>query len=139
MYNLFISYQWDSKDLVLKIVNELKENYRQKIWIDENEIIAGKDLHSSIQNGINNSELILAFVTKKYCESASCIQEIKYSNRTNKKILFIILEKLEIKRLPNGMGLFVSEKCCFNVYNQLWTEKTLLKLAQTIISVKNEL
>ena len=139
MNNLFISYQWDSKGLVHHIVNELKEKYGQKIWIDENELIAGTDLHTHIQNGINDSELILAFVTKKYCESLSCIQEIKYSNRTNKKILFVVLEKLEIKKLPNGMGLFLSEKCCFNAYNQQWTGNALGKLVDSIISARNEL
>jgi hypothetical protein len=109
--DLFISYQWDRKHLIHKIVNYLKI-YDFNIWIDTNGVKPGFALHERIQNGVNKSEIIFAFVTMEYCKSQSCQQEIQYAKRIKKKILFVVLEKFNIAELPNGMGVFLSSKCC---------------------------
>ena len=63
--DLFISYQWDRKHLIHKIVNYLKI-YDFNIWIDTNGVKPGFALHERIQNGVNKSEIIFAFVTMEY-------------------------------------------------------------------------
>ena len=141
--DLFISYAWsNTSQLVQSIAKKLESNYDFKVWIDQNEMVSGKTLHENIQNGINNSELMLAFVTRAYCESHNCQLEIQYGNRIKKKILYIILERLgDVSRLPNVMGVLLAENICFNAYgdewnaqniHNEWTERSLDRLVQAI-------
>ena len=136
--DLFISYEWGSKEIVSQIANSLEEIYKYKVWIDRNQIFPGLNLHENIQKGINNSEIILAFVTKRYCESQNCQLEIQYANRIKKKIIYIVLEKLKVDELPNGMGVLLAENLCFNVYSEPWTHRMLDELDNSIISIKNK-
>ena len=65
--SVFISYEWFSAELVHQTVNYLETKYNQKIWIDKIKIKPGENLHKEIQTGINNSEIVVAFVTMAYC------------------------------------------------------------------------
>jgi hypothetical protein len=132
--NLFISYNWGKfKALIYKIANDLEAVYQEKVWIDKNQMIPGVNLHQNIQEGIKNSEMVLAFVTLAYCESNNCKLEIQFANRISKKILYVILEKLEnIAELKNGMGVLLSENLCFNAYERPWSDETTTKLKQAI-------
>ena len=71
--------------------------------------------------------------------SRNCQLEIQYSNRINKRILYIVLEKPEIKKLPNGMGVLLSEYLCFNAYDQEWNDDTTKRLKQAIDNLQNEI
>ena len=66
--SVFISYEWTSKNIVHKIVQDLETKYNQKTWIDLTQIRHGINLHEEIQTGINKSEIIVAFVTLAYCK-----------------------------------------------------------------------
>ena len=141
MSQIFISYEWGRRDLVCEIVNHLKASH--KIWIDKDKMIPGERLHETIQDGINNSEIVLAFVTLAYCKSRNCQLEIQYANRVKKKIVYIVLERLgNVEALPNGMGLLLAENLCFNTYDPEWTKQNMDhyigKLIDAIKNVKND-
>lgn len=134
-WDLFISYEWGMKERVHKICKELKERGFQ-IWIDADEVKHGESIFSNIQNGINNSEIVLAFITLKYCESRSCLQEIRYANGIkNKKILYIALERIDRQKAPNGMGVLLAENYYYSNYCKEWSNDELSKLAETLKAI----
>ena len=136
---IFISYE-RSQDLVKEIAKNLETNH--KIWIDDNNMILGETLHKNIQDGINSSEIVLAFVTMAYCESLNCQLEIQYATRIKKKIIYIVLEKLNVRELPNGMGVLLAQNLCLNAYNPKWTNQNMDhyigKLVEAIQNIKND-
>ena len=85
-----------------------------------------------IQDGINNSDCVVAFVTKEYCESANCQLEVQYAKRIRKMIIFIVLEKLDVANLPNGMGVLLAERFCMNTYDEIWNDQTTERMLQAI-------
>ena len=139
---IFISYVWGKKELVSEISKNLETITNHKIWIDDNNMMPGYILHENIQDGINNSEIVLAFVTMAYCESRNCKLEIQYANRIKKKIIYIVLEKLNVGALPNGMGVLLAEIVCLNAYNPKWTNQNMDhyigKLIEAIQNIKND-
>ena len=144
---IFISYEWRRKEFVYEIAKNLETISKHQIWIDREKILAGNKLHESIQNGINNSETVLAFVTLAYCESDNCQLEIQFANRIkkkqNKKIIYIVLEHFDnVASLPNGMGVLLTDKLCFNAYEPEWTEQNMEhyigKLVEAIQKIKND-
>ena len=139
---IFISYEWGKKDVVNEIAKNLETITNNKIWIDDNNMMPGYILHENIQDGINNSEIVLAFVTMAYCESRNCQLEIQYANRIKKKIIYIVLEKLNVGALPNGMGVLLAEIVCLNAYNPKWTNQNMDhyigKLIEAIQNIKND-
>ena len=138
---IFISYEWGKKEVVNKIAKNLETITNHKIWIDQNNMIPSCILHETIQHEINNSEIVLAFVTLSYCESNNCQLEIQYANRVKKKIIYIVLEKLNIESLPNGMGVLLAERFCLNAYDPKWTNQNMEhyigKLVEAVQNIKN--
>ena len=143
---IFVSYEWGKKEIVNEIAKYL-EKINHKIWIDDNSMKPCDVLHEKIQDGINNSEIVLAFVTLAYCKSLNCQLEIQYANRIkkkqNKKIIYIVIEHFDnVALLPNGMGVLLTEKLCFNAYEPEWTKQNMdhyiEKLIEAIQNIKND-
>jgi hypothetical protein len=137
-WNLFISYEWESKELVHQICDDL-EKAGFTLWIDRHEVIPGQSIYEKIQKGINKSEVVLAFVTLKYCSSRSCQQEILFANSIkDKKVLYIVLEKINRQCAPNGMGLLLTQKCYYGLYNKKWSNEELNNLKKAITEINNQ-
>jgi hypothetical protein len=68
-YDVMISYQWDSKDMCLRI-NESLKAHGYKVWIDEEQMHS--DINDRMAEGVENSRCVLLCVTKKYKESKNC-------------------------------------------------------------------
>ena len=131
--NIFISYHWGRfKAHVQKLAQELETKYGKTVWIDIVEMVPNLNLHQMIQDGINNSDCVVAFVTKEYCESANCQLEVQYAKRIRKMIIFIVLEKLDVANLPNGMGVLLAERFCMNTYDEIWNDQTTERMLQAI-------
>ena len=47
-------------------------------------------------------------------------------------IIFIVLEKLDVANLPNGMGVLLAERFCMNTYDEIWNDKTTKRMLQAI-------
>jgi hypothetical protein len=58
-WNLFISYKWESKELVHQICDDL-EKAGFIVWIDRHEVIPGQSIYVKIKKGINNSEIVMS-------------------------------------------------------------------------------
>jgi hypothetical protein len=126
--DLFISYEWESRELVDKLVNELEMKYGYKAYVNRiNDQTSSNDiLNDCTQNNIDNSEILLAFITKRYFESKTCQLEIEFANRIKKKVLYVVLERL-------ALNLY------YNAYDEEWTEKTSNKLVNAIYNLKNKI
>ncbi len=61
---IFLSHNSEDKHIVKKLANEL-QNQGADIWIDELEILPGEKLIERIGNGINDSALLIAFISSR--------------------------------------------------------------------------
>jgi hypothetical protein len=101
---IMISYNRESRDIILKIKNEL-ENLQIgfKIWIDF-EDIHGSSLES-MAKAIEQSQCVIIGMTENYKQSTNCRAEAEYAFQLNRKIVPLILQK-DFK--PNGWLGWVS-------------------------------
>ena len=122
LYDLFISYQFESKELVDLLSKNLKNNLNYKIYFDTTTTttttsipsqqqtttttsnttttttINNKQQKSNFQNSkkikhLNNSKCIISLVTKKYLESIECLKELNLANQTNKPLILLMLDE----------------------------------------------
>ena len=57
-------------------------------------------------NAIKESRIFVCFITKEYYESHNCNLEIEYANTLKKKMIVLMIERLEIKDL-GGVGFII--------------------------------
>jgi hypothetical protein len=114
----FLSYCHVNKDIVHRVADELiKLNY--KIWIDR-DLIQGNFLFADIQNGIENSHVVICFISKNYCDSQNCLKEITLADTKNKKLLPIMLDNF-FKDEKEGIQFMISRINKFYAYKTLET------------------
>ena len=124
-FDLFLSYKWNaSKSKVYEIHDELKKHF--KIWIYRVNMTGGY-IDSLMQNGINNSSIVICFVTKDYSDfanSANCRKEFNYVVTTRKPIVYVVLEDIrgkpidEVLKMFNTVGLNMAGML-FHRYDQI--------------------
>lgn len=119
-YDVFVSYRWDQhKESVHKLANELERN-NFKIWIDKNEITHGS-ITKAMQEGLNESALVLCCVTSEYVkEGSNSLAEFNYASDTKKKIIYVIFENIkglnqdDIVKKFETVGFRMSDKLRFS-------------------------
>ena len=117
--DVFISYNWGNAELVHKLCDRLEKEENLKLWVDRNKMQPGDDIYSEMEKGIRQSNVIVAFITKKYCESANCQLEIKFANQQKgSKCLYVMLEKGLEKEDLNGIGLLIAANYRINAYKE---------------------
>ncbi|RMZ93632.1 hypothetical protein BpHYR1_018601, partial [Brachionus plicatilis] len=94
--HIMISYNRDSRDLCLKIKQDL-EKIGQNVWIDV-ENIHGSSLEA-MAKAVENSKCVLMCMTEKYKQSTNCRAEAEYAFQLNKPIIPLIMQK---NYKPNG-------------------------------------
>lgn len=114
-FDIFISYNWEVKDKVKLLYNKLTNEYKFKVWIDDNEL-DNNMLYDQLVEGIKKSTLFLCCVTRKYAESVNCIREINFASESKKKMIVLMFEKLAINEL-NSVGFIISPLTRFNCFN----------------------
>ena len=138
---LFASYCHRDQEIVHKIADELtKVNY--KIWIDR-DLIEGNMLLPDIQNGIEISHLIICFISKTYCDSQNCMNEITLAYNQKKKILPIMLDDY-FKVEKKGIKFMISQINSFYAFKQPdtfspWNNNHFEKLKGTIFQLLSEI
>jgi hypothetical protein len=102
---IMISYNWGSKETVLKINSALVQS-KYKVWIDV-EQMAG-NIADKMAEAVEGSDAVLMCISSKYKESANCRQEAEYALECNKPLVILMMEK-DYK--ANGwLGLIVGRK-----------------------------
>lgn len=112
---IFLSYGHDYSDLVLKVKNDL-ENLGYEVWIDVCEIKSGYDWRQTITEGILNSQVVLAFLSKfSLRQGGVCLDELAIAVGCNRNIIrTCLLEKDAIELIPatiNGIQYIDATEC----------------------------
>jgi hypothetical protein len=131
---VFISYQWDSQKEVIEIKKFLDENNITN-WFDRTNLNCKEgDLHPQLSKGIEESEIFIPFITKKYDTSANCRLEFNWARELQKTMIVVMLEKIEIKNLKN-IGIFIAPKLRINYFNDHNPKEILEEIHRVIFSI----
>ena len=87
--HVMISYCWEEKEKARGIANYLQSK-NIPIWIDF-EQMEGNSL-DKMAEAVEESSVILIFLSSKYKESQACRTEAEYANRLRKEIIYIMAE-----------------------------------------------
>lgn len=99
----FISYAHRDTEKVFQILDELyKRGYR--FWYDEG-IAPGSEWPEEIASHLNDSALLIAFISNESVQSENCRREINFALSKKKPLLAIVLEQTDI---PLGMQMQLS-------------------------------
>jgi hypothetical protein len=100
-------------------------------------------LFADIKNGIENSHLVICFISKNYCESQTCMNEISLAYNQKKEILPIMLDDY-FKVEQEGIKLMISRINSFYAYKQPdtfspWNDNHFEKLKEMISQLFSEI
>jgi hypothetical protein len=104
---VFLSYQWDFQEEVLKIKENL-EKAGFKCFMDVGQMGGGNLLYQKIDQGIRNSKVVIACITPKFVVSHFCNREMALADLLRKPIVPIMLAPTPWPP-PGGMGLIFSQ------------------------------
>ncbi|MEO8392799.1 MAG: SUMF1/EgtB/PvdO family nonheme iron enzyme [Chloroflexota bacterium] len=94
MTNVFISYSRDDSDFVRVFNNALKQR-GYDTWVDWQNIPRGETWLNEIYDGIDNANALVSVVSRHSLMSRACNDEISYARAHSKRILPLILERIE--------------------------------------------
>ena len=112
-YDVFLSYNWDVKVQVKNLYKELK-NQNMSVWMDEFEMGQHR-LVDELSKAIHDSTVFVSCITKKYCDSENCKDEVDYAKNLKKPMVILMFERLNIDDL-GGVGFIICPKVRFNCY-----------------------
>jgi hypothetical protein len=92
-YDCMLSYNWETKDLVLKIKNDL-ETLGYRCWYDSDQMHGS--LSDRMSEAVVSSEVFIMCVTDKYRSSYNCTFEAKYAFKKKKPIIPLMIENLNL-------------------------------------------
>ena len=121
--SLFCSYELNSREIVHKLCDRLEYNYhvcvdriKESGHMDEDNL--GFDLFNKTELKIQESELVLIFLTKRYCRSANCKQEVNCVRKLNKKCIYIMLEDNLEDQKVDSIPLLTPDLYRINAFNK---------------------
>ena len=88
--SVFMSYQWDSQDEVLKIKEHL-DKAGFNCFMDIGQLGGGNLLYQKIDQAIRNAKVVIAFITPKFVVSHFCNREMALADLLKKPIVPIML------------------------------------------------
>lgn len=144
-FDVFLSYNWDSKDLIKSLYAKLTKELKYKVWIDDHQLDS-RMLYEQLCEGIKNSKCVVCCVTKKYTQSDNCIREINFASVSRKPLIIIMLDRLDVSDI-GSVGFIVASLTRFNIYKNetgdKWSgeifDSMLKSIADNIQSKRNPL
>ena len=76
-------------------------------WFDSKNLLPGDKLTFEIEKGILDAKSVVCFITNDYIKSKNCRLEFFFANNQNKKCLYVLLEKINIKE-ANGINIYLN-------------------------------
>ena len=104
---MFISYQSDSQEVVIKIKEHL-EKAGFNCFIDLGQLGGGNNLYQKIDQAIRNAKVVIACITPKFVVSHFCNREMALADLLRKPIVPIMLHTTPWPP-PGGMSLIFSQ------------------------------
>jgi hypothetical protein len=137
LYDIFLSYQWNIKEQVLKL-EEITEQNDFTIWRDDMKTEGGDSLPAEIQNGILNSKIFIPCITKGYSLSEMCIKELSYAIDTKKLIIPLIFDDSKISEL-NTIGFLLTGVKYISISEENWIEKLNKAIKKKLLEYANKM
>ncbi|MBQ3489268.1 MAG: toll/interleukin-1 receptor domain-containing protein [Clostridia bacterium] len=97
---IFVSYAHKDSEKVLPVIEDM-QRAGFRVWYDTG-IEAGTEWPAYIEESLEKSAVVLAFISTASIESVNCRNEINYALLKHKEMLVIYLENAELKY---GLGL----------------------------------
>ncbi|XP_075241895.1 uncharacterized protein LOC142336837 [Convolutriloba macropyga] len=92
-YDVFISYNHDSKTFALNLYKTLKHTFKYSVFIDK-QLSTKQKLNSALDEALRNTQLVVCVVTEKYSKSKSCCAEISLANNLGLPMIPLVIEDL---------------------------------------------
>ena len=115
-YDVFISYQWGIKKEVEEFHKRLEANGNIKAWRDPNLRSNDESIYSQLAKQIKQSRLFLCFLTKAYCKSDMCRNEIVFAKKLGKTIIYLMIEKMNNDELSDEVNFIMGNSVYFQCY-----------------------
>ncbi len=101
--DVFVSYRRANKEFAIQLDQALKQAGLE-VWIDWEDIPPGApDFTEEIRVGIEGADTFIAVLSAAYLESAYCMGELDLALQYNKRVVPIILDDFDRKRLPDNI------------------------------------
>ena len=88
---VFISYQWESQEEVLRVRQYLEES-QVTCWMDLGQMGGGDRLYQRIYQGLAHCRLVLCCLTPKFLVSDCCVKEILLADLLKKPIVPLMIQ-----------------------------------------------
>lgn len=109
---IFVSYAHKDSEQVLRMIEKMQDRgYR--VWYDEG-IAPGSEWPENIAQHLNESAVVIAFISANSLASSNCRREITFAFSKHKAFLGVVLEKVEMSL---GMEMQLSAQQCIFRYN----------------------
>jgi len=109
---IFMSYEWKSFTKIKKIHDQLINHECLDVFMDAFKVKTGTKLIPTLVANIQQTDIVLACVTREYVKSENCQKEINYADDFKKVIIPLYIEKLPIPELaPMGLVLARERYC----------------------------
>ena len=82
-FDVFLSYNWGVKPQVTALYRELTGKQGLKVWMDDFEL-GQERLADELSGAIYHSKVFMCCITKKYCESENCKDELDYAKNISR-------------------------------------------------------
>ena len=101
--DVFISYSRADSDFVRKLNNGLQIQ-NKTTWFDQERIASGEDFEREIFKGIESSNNFLFIISPNSIESPYCASEVEYAKKLNKRIVTVLHQKVDPKKLHPALA-----------------------------------
>ncbi|KAJ1551946.1 hypothetical protein HK405_013303 [Cladochytrium tenue] len=120
-----VSYSWGDK-VVARAVATFLESNGFKVWIDVDRM--ADNINEAMLTAIQNSRVIMPFISEAYIESRNCKLEIYYAHEQNKKFLPIQLSSSN-KVVDSAAYYFTAGMLYVELGPQVWDNRTRKSMA----------
>ena len=119
---IFLSYQWDSQQAVLRLKSHL-EQAGYLCWMDIGQMGGGDKLFTKIDAGIRGAKVVICCMNKSYAQSDNCSREVHLTISTGKSLIPLQMEKQNWP--PEGaLGPIMSEYLFIRFFDRKANDET---------------
>lgn len=104
-WDVFISYSSKDHRIIIKLVEDFRKQ-DIRYWLDDEQILPGDLIVTKIEEGINNSRILLFCLSRNQLDSgwsryeSQAIINKSLQKRTGQKICPLILDDMDIEKIP---------------------------------------
>jgi WD40 repeat protein len=102
MTQVFLCHSEQDKALTVTLAKRLMRE-RITVWTSSVDIKTGAEFQQEINRGIEQADNLVYLISRSSLQSAYCQQEITYALALNKRIVPLLVEKIDLEEIPVGL------------------------------------